>query len=60
MTWILMGWIYYNQALATITHEFNSYEACENAGQTFSRKAKNNFYYSEFVCVPKSELSPIR
>lgn len=61
MTWILILWIGMPGKSVAIDHvEFTSMEACQNAGKEAAKEGWRDWNFARYVCVPKSELSPIR
>ncbi len=62
MTWILIAWTltWGVDAIGTVTSEFNSFEACQSAGQILeskpSGKRSTGLHYPwQFVCVSKGD-----
>lgn len=60
MTWILLVFITYYTTPSTLTAEFNSEKACQEAGAALVQKwAKTDFFglrqvqYVEWTCEPK-------
>jgi hypothetical protein len=61
MTWILLIWLMLpDHNVSVLSHEFNSREACNNAGEEISKKSSIHWTYTHYVCVPKDTLAPIR
>lgn len=62
MTWVLILALTGHYRAAITTHEFNSHEACKNAGEMVVQQSKTDNWAADpsFVCAPKDVLSPVR